>query len=393
MLGRLLRRPEAEEERGTFWPHWIPSLTGSWSTSSGEAVSTTRALQHPAVWACAHRIARDVSRLPWDVVQYRNGARVPVSPTPQIVREPSTTVPASGWRYQAVMSLVLRGNVYGRVTESDPQFRWPTRVELYHPDQVRVDRTDGVRFFVGAEELLRWPAGPLWHVPAWLMPGDPVGLSVVEYHREAIGNGLAVQRYAGEFYGGGGHPSAIIGAKSPLNQEQADAIKASWRRATTGSREPAVMGSDLEYKPIQATPEDAQYVEAQRWSAEEVCRIFGVPPELIGVSPSGSSLTYANREDRALDYVTFTLADWMTRLEEALTSSLPRPQVVKANPSALLRMNAMSRAQVHEIGLRNGWRSVNEVRALEDEAPIDGGDAFAGVTNDEEAPTDDNGDA
>lgn len=379
MLARLIRRGSSRdaEERSTWSLGQMASPFG-WApaSSTGVSVTTSKALQHPAVWACAHRIARDVSRLPWDVVEYDDGARVPVA-TPQIVAAPSVTVPASGWRYQAIMSMVLRGNAWGLVTESVNQFRNPTRIELLHPDAVQIQRQGGLRFFVDNNEEKLFPAGRLWHVPAWLMPGDPIGLSVIEYHREAIASGLAVQAYAGEFFGGGGHPSAILSAKTAIDEDQARGIKAAWRRATTGTREPAVMGADLEYKPIQATPEDAQYVESQRWSSEEVCRVFGVPSELVGIASSGSSVTYANREDRALDYVTFTLADWLTRLEEALTSALPGEQVVKANEKALLRMNARTQAEVHEIGVRNGWRSINEVRAMNDEAPVEGGDAYA----------------
>jgi HK97 family phage portal protein len=378
MLGRLLSRRESPPVEARSWA--MGQLTQPWGagfpSSSGQFVTTEKALTHPTVWACAHRIARDVSRLPWDVYTKAGGARREVSPVPQIVAVPSVQVPASGWRYQVVMSLLLAGNAWGRVTETTADMRYPTRVELYHPDDIRVDRSNGLRIFAKGVELERWPVGPLWHMPAWLMPGDPIGLSVIGYHREAIASGLAVQGYANEFFGSGGHPSAIIYAKQALSEEQAKAIKASWSRATSGAREVGVMGADLEYKPIQSTPEDAQYVESQRWSAEEVCRVFGMPPELIGLSASGSSLTYANREDRALDYVTFTLADWMTRLEEALTALTRAPQFVKANEKALLRMSALVQAQVNEIGIRNGWRSVNEVRAFNDEPPVDGGDTY-----------------
>ena len=167
-------------------------------------------------------------------------------------------------------------------------------------------------------------------------------------------------------------------------EQGARAIKDAFQRATQG-REPAVMPSSIKYQQIQISPDDSQFIDAQRYSAEQVCRIFGVPPEMVGLTASGSSLTYANREDRAQDFVTYSLQYWITKLEDSLTALLPRPQVVKFNTNALLRTSTRARYEAHEIALRNGWRTVNEVRRLEDEPPFDGEDYDEPVHDEREA--------
>jgi phage portal protein BeeE len=87
-------------------------------------------------------------------------------------------------------------------------------------------------------------------------------------------------------------------------------------------------------------------------------------------------MTYSNVESRAVDLLRYSVDPVLVKLEESLTATLPRPQYVKANRSALLRMTTTDRYKAHSMALADGWRSVNEVRRLEELPPIEGGDEF-----------------
>jgi hypothetical protein len=97
---------------------------------------------------------------------------------------------------------------------------------------------------------------------------------------------------------------------------------------------------------------------------------------MIGAATQGSSLTYANREQRTLDFLAFTLNPWIVRLEEALTALLPRPQVVKLNTNALLRADTKTRWEVYQIASGIKTLTRNEIRAFEDLPPFPDGDEF-----------------
>ena len=49
---------------------------------------------------------------------------------------------------------------------------------------------------------------------------------------------------------------------------------------------------------------------------------------------------------------------------------------LKFNTAALLRGDPKSRYEAYEIGLRNGFYSINDVRRLEDDTPVPGGDTY-----------------
>jgi HK97 family phage portal protein len=195
-------------------------------------------------------------------------------------------------------------------------------------------------------------------------------MSPIEYAAESIGLNLAARKFGAGFFGDGGHPSAILAPERDPGEDGAKAMKQGFIAATRGNREPVVMPQSVKYTPIQVNPEESQFLESQRFSVEDICRFFGVPPEMIGAASSGSSVTYANREQRAVDFLTFGLDPWLLRLEEMLTDQMPRPQVAKINRAALLRTDTLTRYQAHAIAKTNGWRNINEIRRIEDEPGI-----------------------
>jgi HK97 family phage portal protein len=107
-----------------------------------------------------------------------------------------------------------------------------------------------------------------------------------------------------------------------------------------------------------------------------IARYFGVQPELIG-GESGGSLTYANVEQRALDFLQFCLRPWIVRTELALSALLSSTTSVKFNAAGLVRTDLLTCYQAHESAIRAGWKLRSEVRELEDLAPV------AGIDNQE----------
>jgi HK97 family phage portal protein len=132
-----------------------------------------------------------------------------------------------------------------------------------------------------------------------------------------------------------------------------------------------VLGSGARFQAVTIAPEEAQFLETTQANIRTIARYFGVQPELIGAD-SGNSLTYANVEQRALDFLTFGLRPWLVRLETALSALLSSTTIVKFNAAALVRTDLLTRYQAHESAIRAGWKLRSEVRELEDLPPIAG---------------------
>jgi HK97 family phage portal protein len=208
------------------------------------------------------------------------------------------------------------------------------------------------------------------------MPGAPYGLSPVQNARQSIAAGIAAESFGSQFFTAGGNPNAILYSESELSAEQAAGIKSAFTAATSMNREPAVMGAGLRYERIQVSPEEAQFLDTQRFTVEQIARIYGVFPEMIGGATSGSNVTYANREQRAADWLTFGLMPYLVPIEEALSSLLAPAERVRFNVDGLLRSDLSTRYNAHASAIRAGWMSVNEARAIEDLPPIADGDTY-----------------
>lgn len=343
-------------------------------TASGQVVTIDSAMRSAAVAACVRALTSTVAMLPVDAVRESGSARQVVRPTPQIVSRPSARVRRRAWVAQNMRGMLTAGNAYGIVTALDGNNR-PAQIETLHSNDVhwRLVEGDVAPYVKGVRKEI-FPLGDLVHIPAsaFMSPGARYAQSPVELAKQAIGTGLAAEEFGARFFGDGAYPSAVINADVPLTEDQASRVKAAFVNAVRGNREPAVLGSGLKYEQVSINPSDSQFIDLMRFEVEQACRFFGVPPSMVYAAVSGQNITYANITHNDLHYLKYSVGLWLADLEDAWSEFLRDGEVVKFNVDALLRMDTKARADVHEIALRNKWRTINEVRDLEDEPRFDG---------------------
>lgn len=367
MLARLFRREDDTVARsqmvhGVDWYAYVSSNVGA-----------VEALTHDAVWACIDTLASSISSTPLDAVRESGSSRLPVSPQPQIVVSPSALVEADAWRYQLAHSMLYDGNAFGQIVAVDAMAR-PTHIELLDPDIVTERKVvNGVKQAkVNGTVMQCYPHGDLWHVPGkMLRAGSPFALSPVVYANKAIQAGLQAQEFGLRFFTDGGHPASLLYVADEIDDAQAKQIKASFKAATSGSREPAVFGAGIKYEKVSVDPKDSQFIELQQLVNEKVCRFFRVPPTMVYAAISGQAVTYANVSQDDLSYLKHSVDPYFVRIETAMSALLSRPVVTKFNRKAFLRTDAEARHAVYDKRLRNRTTTINEVRALEDEPPFD----------------------
>ncbi|MBW5390508.1 phage portal protein, partial [Brachyspira hampsonii] len=68
----------------------------------------------------------------------------------------------------------------------------------------------------------------------------------------------------------------------------------------------------MQIDPITMNLSDAQFLESRRFSVEEICRVFRVPPHLIG---DLSRSTNNNIEHQSIEFVTHRIRPWCVRIE------------------------------------------------------------------------------
>jgi HK97 family phage portal protein len=368
---RSLVRNEERAIQATPWGNWAGEGGG---TFAGPRVDTTSALQLLTVYGCNRFIAEGISTLPVDVFRKTTEGREP-APAPPWLEQPTADLDRVSWLTQILTSLLLDGDAFLRLVY-DSNFNLSELVPL-DPGAVEVrrnERTKRKEYLIGGRPV---DGFEVLHIPGLMRPGTDRGMSPVEAARQTIGSGLSIKEFAGRFFSQGMSLSGVIESPAALTPDQAKQMAASWARAHSGKNKshlPGVLEGGATWKATGVTNEQAQFLQTQQFTAAEIASfMFLIDPTEFGVSiDKGSSITYANLEQRNVRKVSVTFLPWMVRLEHALSSLMgPSQKYMKFNVNALLRGDLKTRYDSYAVGITSGFLGADEAREFEDLPPRD----------------------
>ena len=372
-LFRSRPAPARDESRSMVWPPSLAPILPSTFAAVGDVTRGETSLQSVALRSTADLIASLVSELP--VTVYRNGKRVGGNYPGNLDDPGADGQGREDWLYRLMMSWLLRGNAYGNPVEYDTRTGRPMAVDLWNPDDVYVTDIDGGHaWFHKGRRLDSKPEH--WRVNP--QAGRLLGLSPVQAHAASIGVSLSATKFGQQWFTEGAHPSGILSNEADLNDadgSKTKIVKAKFLAATQGSREPLVLGKGWKWEAIGVNPEESQFLATIGATEAQCARMFGPGfAEIMGYE-SGGSMTYANVVDRRQDLLVLSMGKWIRRGDRVLTGLLPPSTLrVRLERDALLETTTMQRYQAHALALTNKWRTVNEVRQIEDLGPVPWGD-------------------
>jgi HK97 family phage portal protein len=270
------------------------------------------------------------------------------------------------WTETVVAHLALHGNAYllhryngaGGIDYLEP----------LHPSLVTVeaDPEHGKLFKVqGADgQTHTFTPADLTHVPGLSVDGL-VGLSPVANLRNALGSVIASDEAAARIFGSGLSVSAMVSATEALTPEQAEGALASLKARATGTKNAGglvFIPAPIKVEPMSMTAEDAQFIESRQFGVAEVARIWGVPVQLLaadGASSWGSGIAELVR-----GFQKFTLMQYTSRIEAALSRLLPSPRFCEFETKGLVQGTPAEEIQLLVLQVEKGLLTLDEARAL-----------------------------
>lgn len=310
---------------------------------TGAATDPNAAMYVPAVWGCISLLANALSQMDLKTYRQVSGRNVLLTNS-SLVAEPSDGIPQSIWVHQAVTSMCLRGNLYAL---KDVPTGVPNALQILNPDHVRYDALTDTFMLIQNDGTQTDITARMFHIPGMTLPGARIGLSPISFAAKSIGIDLSSRKFAQDFFDNGGTPKAVLTSDQDIDQGQARIAKQRLQESTI-NREPAVFGRGLTYKNITVTAEESQFLATQRATVADIARYFNIPAEMVG-GQTGSSLTYSTVEQNSLNFLTYAVSFWMRRIEDAFSQLLPNRQIVRFDPTNLLRTDAKSEAEVRAI--------------------------------------------
>lgn len=356
--------------------------------AAGVHVDDSSALRVSAVYACVRIIAGAIGGLPFHVyrVNGKEQERFNNHPLYRVIRhEPNPQLSAVVFWETVAMHILLAGNHFSLIARN--RSGEPLGLVPLKPSRVDVDERNGRLIYFVCFDDGTWAGydqDDILHIPGVGWDGRR-GLSVIRsVGQNSIGTALAADEYSGKFFANDSTPRGYIrfpdGKK--LTEDQARIIRDYWLEKHQGlgnAHMPAFIPDGGEFKEIQMSAEDSQLIETRKFQVKDIARIFGVPPHMIGDTESSSSWG-TGIEQQSIGFVQYTLKPHLTRIEQEVNRKLFRSDEYFAefNVSGLLRGDIKGRNEAYKIALGGnqqvGYMTVNEVRALENLPPIDGGD-------------------
>lgn len=379
MLNRIMNRL-GYERRSTnngpngdsYWQDFAALRTGPVNPQTAQGVS--------AVFACVAAISETVATLPLHLYRDTGDTREKARNHPLyrvLHDQPNAEMTAMEYRELATAEVLLTGNHFSRIVRGhDGQVRelWPlsnVQVLRLANDALAYEYTDR------RGKVVRLLDHEVLHLRHRIGPDGVLGLSPIAVARGVIELAQSEQEHGVSTFRHGAKLAGVLETAQVLKPEQRDALKQSWANQYGGagnSGKTPVLEAGLSYKPISMSLEDAEWIEARKFNVYEVCRLFRVPPVIVGALESAN---YSNSVELNRQFVTLTLRRWLTMWEQAISTKClseagRRIYFAEHSVEGLLRGDSTTRAAFYASGIQAGWLRKSEARELENLPPIEG---------------------
>lgn len=397
MLNKIFgKRQEKElnavDSRRGGWRTIFEPFAGAWQRNIEEKHGDL--LTYPTLYACIYRISSDIGKLPFSLRRRESGVWVELPDPPAVLRRPNSFQTEAQFREYWLLTKLINGNAYilkrrderGRVTDLyvlDPERVLPMvsdAGEVFY--QLQTDRLSTLPDGYPADQLIV-PASEIIHDRCMTVHHPLVGVPpLAAAHWPALKN-MKIMRSATEFFANNAQPGGILTAPAGMTEDDAKAVQEYWTTNFQGSNsgKVAIVGADMKFTPFAMKSIDAQMVEQMRYSDEQICQPFGIPPFKVGIGtiPSGLGVDGLNQLYYA-DALQTHIEHMETLIDEGL--DIRRPEGVELDLEPLLRMDEAKRAEVESKLVSGKIKTPDEARKRFNLPHTGGGDTLWGQNQD-----------
>ena len=362
------------------WNNWITSVrepyTGAWQNN--DEITAPTALSYFAVYACVTLIATDIGKLALRLVAKDDNGIWTETTNPAyspVLRKPNRYQTIHKFIEQWITSKLTAGNAYilkqrdERGVVSALYVLDPARVSvLVAPDgavyySLRQDDLTGVlelesgqAVVVPAREIIHDPMVTLFHPLIGVTPLYACGMSALQ--------GISIQSQSEKFFRNGGYPGGLLIAPGDIDKDEAKRLKQTWKTEFTGNNAGniAVLSNNLKYEGLTISAVDAQLIDQLRYTAQQVCSCYHVPPELLDLA--GESSNVGDLEALLQKYHSQCIQSLLTNLEASLDEGLDLkpPYGTEFDIDDLIWMVTATKTKAAADSIGAGALSPNEAR-------------------------------
>ena len=202
------------------------------------------------------------------------------------------------------------------------------------------------------------------------------GLSVLKLARSTLSLNQTVEAFGHKFFNKG-RPAGFLTKDGNLTKNKKELLKEEWDELQQGVHNAfnvGILSGGLKWQPIGYTNDDAQFLQTRDFQVLEIARWLRIPPHMLAQLDKA---TNSNIEQLMLEFIMFTLMPWLVRSEEEINLKMFTPKEramgfeIFYDTDAFLRGDSKTRATVEEMDIRNGVRTIDEIRETKHLSPYE----------------------
>lgn len=337
------------------------------------------------VYACATKRAQSVARAKFRL--YKRNASDDYTELDDhsallVLEKPNPIETKYQYLFRTILHMDLTGDAYSLIVRDNA--RRIRELWTLQPDQVTVvPNADGTikryDLRVGTDTIALSPDDVIHYKHP--SPDNPFyGSSVVMAVAQSVDINHFQHNYQRNFYKRSAIPPAILTTDSKLDSATIDRLRDSFQSVYGGGDNQGktmILENGLKYNPVGINPKDLDWLATNRYTLQEICAIFGVPPAMLGIV---EDVNRANAESQEYTYAKMTVEPLLTNIDEQLTISFIRQfgdgSTLFIQHDSTVPEDEERQARASQYRISSGQNTINEERKIKGWKPITGGNTL-----------------
>ena len=344
-------------------------------------VDTMAAENLSATTACVNAIASGMASLPAFVYQSAADGRIeaPNHPVSRLIRRPNPRQTWPDFVEWLMASVLLNGNAIaaidtdgaGRVVGLFP-IPWQYVTVIMLPSgSVAFDVVAYPSPWGGSGQPRRYLESDLLWIKDRSDDGV-LGRSRISRAPDVLASAIGLQSYSSAIWDNVATPSGVVNLPPKISHEGVQRMRASFEDQHTGTanaKRVLMLDAGSTWTPMSVSPEDAEVLASRRFSVEELCRLFNVPPPIV---QDYTHNTFTNSAQASLWFASNTLAPWARKIEAEFARSIftDGSYQLELDLSGLMRGDYTARWAANVAAVSAGILTADEVREMEGFNPL-----------------------
>ena len=293
--------------------------------------NTERAIQYgykssAAVYSCVNLLSKSASSVPWHVYKKNSQGSweiIPNHPLELLISKPNPFMSRKDLIERITLHLYLGGNsILSKVRANNIVAElWPLPPDAMKVVPSQKDfishyeyRANGIVHRIETRDIIHNkfidPSNMFWGMAPLEAGAKQIDTdtSALEWNKVSLQNRAITD--------------GVFSFDNPLTKEQWEEARRMVREQYSGpenARTPWVLGANAKWQPLSLSPQEMDFIESRKFTREEICSIFGVPPVMIGYYENA---TLANIETGRKIFWQDTLIPYLEDLKNCFNLAL-----------------------------------------------------------------------